>query len=283
MLEGAATPDAAPVEAVLLVLALAGGGLPVLALLVRRRGTPRDPVPRGQTPVHAAGIAAAVVAILAGGAFRTALVGTEVAGEGAPPLPAVMLGVAAGHAVGILLGVALLRVLASPRPASPAPRVRAGVAGALSALAFQPVSFALALLVTAAAAAWDWQPVPQQMVLRFQRGGVEELVVVGAFAVIVAPLAEEWIFRGFLFRGLRALARPGIAAFVSAAVFSLMHLEPGNPVALPVTFLLGLVLADLAERTGGLTAPIAMHACYNGAQVLVMLMSRGATGPPGGG
>ena len=67
---------------------------------------------------------------------------------------------------------------------------------------------------------------------------------------------------------------------ITAALFALVH---GQAVAYPITFLLGLCLAYLRERTGGRSAPIAMHACYNSVQMAGILALRAGGGPTTGG
>jgi membrane protease YdiL (CAAX protease family) len=79
-------------------------------------------------------------------------------------------------------------------------------------------------------------------------------------AVVVAPLAEEIFFRGFLFAGLRERYGWVKAALISAAAFSLLHLQPVQ--ALPI-FVLGFFFALLYEKSRSLWPAIAMHATIN--------------------
>ena len=70
-------------------------------------------------------------------------------------------------------------------------------------------------------------------------------------------------------------AVPGArAVFSSATVFALVHAHVWpSPVPL---FVLGLVLGWLALRTGGLLAPVALHALFNAVGfVELVLKSRG--------
>ena len=78
-------------------------------------------------------------------------------------------------------------------------------------------------------------------------------------AVVAAPLFEEFIFRGILYRGFRRSFRAPLAATSSALVFALVH--PAHT-ALPV-FLLALLAASAYERTGWLATPVAAHMTYN--------------------
>jgi membrane protease YdiL (CAAX protease family) len=78
-------------------------------------------------------------------------------------------------------------------------------------------------------------------------------------AVIAAPLFEEFIFRGILYRGFRHALRPLLAALASALVFALVH--PATT-AVPV-FGMAVLAAIAYERTGWLLTPVAAHMTYN--------------------
>jgi membrane protease YdiL (CAAX protease family) len=203
--------------------------------------------------------------------------GAEVAGKGTRS----MLLLDGGAKVLALVGTALLlRAAGGFRDPGPAPAGRAMAAGVLSGWAFLPVMAGTVLLQEQAWKALGWTLEEQNLVKVAREGAPLDLALVGFFAVVVAPVFEETLFRVCLYSGLRALAGPGTAAVVSAALFALVH---GTAVAYPVTFLLGLCLADLRERTGGRSAPIAMHACYNSVQMAGILALRAAGGGTAGG
>lgn len=105
--------------------------------------------------------------------------------------------------------------------------------------------------------------------------------------VLFAPAAEEIVFRGALFGGLRKLAallfgrlwRPGkggetvpfvLAALVSSMAFALLH---GEPVILPTLLVLAVVLCALYRRTGSLLPGFVAHAAFNSSAVLVLILS----------
>lgn len=90
-------------------------------------------------------------------------------------------------------------------------------------------------------------------------------------AVLVAPVCEEIIFRGYLYPVAKRFAGPWVAAFFSALVFSVAH---GSIVAALPLFILALLLIFLYEKTGSLWAPIAVHFCFNGATVLIQAIVR---------
>ena len=80
--------------------------------------------------------------------------------------------------------------------------------------------------------------------------------------VVLAPLAEELFFRGWLFDILRA-ALPGLAAtLVCAGAFALAHWDGTGLYPLAV-FVPGLALTLLRARTGSAQASAWAHAIYN--------------------
>ena len=79
-------------------------------------------------------------------------------------------------------------------------------------------------------------------------------------AVVIAPISEEFVFRGFLYGVLKRFAGALPALFFSALLFSLIHMH--IPSLLPL-FLLGCVLTFAYELSGSLLVPMAMHAFFN--------------------
>ena len=79
-------------------------------------------------------------------------------------------------------------------------------------------------------------------------------------ALVVAPLWEEFAFRGFLQPYLRRRLGPGAGLVLTAAVFSLIHDPFSRFLRVPVMMLpLALALGFARERTGRLAAPILLH------------------------
>jgi uncharacterized protein len=81
-------------------------------------------------------------------------------------------------------------------------------------------------------------------------------------AAIMAPVAEETYFRGWIFTSLRQSWGRWPAILVSALLFGLAHYESTHLYALAV-FPLGLVLAGLRERTGSAGTSMLFHAANN--------------------
>jgi membrane protease YdiL (CAAX protease family) len=93
-------------------------------------------------------------------------------------------------------------------------------------------------------------------------GGVSALLAL----VLVAPVTEELLFRGWLLSDLKEQygARPALVW--SSALFGLVHMEPS---AIVYAMLGGLVLGSVALRTKSTLASIAMHAGVNALALLL--------------
>ncbi len=89
-------------------------------------------------------------------------------------------------------------------------------------------------------------------------------------AVIMAPLFEEILFRGFLFRGLANSFGWVWGAVISGGIFGAAHLQ--LDVFLPLAAL-GFVLAWAYHRTGSLWTNITMHALFNTIAVLAWALT----------
>ena len=93
------------------------------------------------------------------------------------------------------------------------------------------------------------------------------LVLFGAAVVVLAPLAEELLFRGALLRALIRRTTPAWSVFGSALVFALVHPlgDPGvgSVIVVPAILALGTVSGYLAVRSGDLSRSIMLHAGFN--------------------
>ncbi|MBI1825962.1 MAG: CPBP family intramembrane metalloprotease [Planctomycetes bacterium] len=81
-------------------------------------------------------------------------------------------------------------------------------------------------------------------------------------AMIVAPVAEEFFFRGLLQATIINLLQNRWVAIVLASIaFGAVHI--GQPHVVPALMFLGVLLGYAYERAGGLIAPILIHALFN--------------------
>jgi membrane protease YdiL (CAAX protease family) len=87
------------------------------------------------------------------------------------------------------------------------------------------------------------------------------------FAMVLAPVAEEFIFRGVLFPFVKQLGWPKLAWLGVSVLFALVH---GNVVVFVPLFVLALVLTWLYEKTDCLLAPIAAHSLFNTVNLILL-------------
>lgn len=110
---------------------------------------------------------------------------------------------------------------------------------------------------------------PQDLIAIF--GSVQSpwvLVAMLVVACVVAPVSEELIFRGVIFRFCRQRFGRMIALVVSSVAFGALH---GNWAGFLPLALLGAALAIAYERTGDLRVPILAHGLFNLNTTLVVL------------
>ena len=128
------------------------------------------------------------------------------------------------------------------------------------------------------------QPTPSNMALMEQARAQYPLLLV-LFAVGLAPLYEELLFRRVLFGRLAAagMVLPGIV--LSSLLFALSHEIPGLSghgwVAMLQLWLvyggMGAVFAWLYHRTGTLLAPMVAHAINNGVALSLLMLGVSAS------
>ena len=80
----------------------------------------------------------------------------------------------------------------------------------------------------------------------------------GYFVVgLLAPLAEEMVFRGAILRSLlRWKSNPWIGIVISAILFAVIHM---NPAQMPHAFLIGLLLGWMYWRTDSIVPGVVYH------------------------
>lgn len=105
------------------------------------------------------------------------------------------------------------------------------------------------------------------------------LMLIFISLVILPPIVEEILFRGFLYTGLASRLRKLTAALVTSVLFAVAHLQFGSGNALlwaaaVDTFILSMVLVYLREKTGSLWSPIGVHFLKNGLAFLVLFVFR---------
>lgn len=254
-----------------------------------REERPRQDVPRWAPPLTAAPVAPPSRAAAAGEPFYLP--------QASWRWPATIAGLVAGSAPEALLTIAAALGGEASSPETTVTAVSAAVlaVGALVMYGWQSLAAWLFSLRTAGRSLLLWgfrRPtkaffwtIPLGLAATYGVSIVHDLLVhpeqqeiIGEFphtgagvalfvlvAVVMAPVFEEIVFRGFLFRGFANSWGWIWGAIASAVVFGFAHLQLDLFIPLAV---LGFGLAWVYKRTGSLWTSITMHAVFNGIAVL---------------
>jgi len=83
-------------------------------------------------------------------------------------------------------------------------------------------------------------------------------------SMILAPIIEEIVYRGLIFKIISKASNPAIGIVISAMFFGFAH---GNPLQGSYAFIVGLVLAYSYYKSNSIWVPIALHLAYNSAPI----------------
>ena len=96
--------------------------------------------------------------------------------------------------------------------------------------------------------------------------GTLSMIAAGFMIICIAPVAEEFFFRGFFYRALRSRYSVLVAALIDGIVFGIIHWDFSTADGLllvPPLAALGFMFCLVYERTGSLYPVIALHALNN--------------------
>lgn len=139
-----------------------------------------------------------------------------------------------------------------------------------------PATFAIYALVsgTVLALLVSWfpgLPLDQTQDVGFQALGSQmDNMLAFVTLVILAPIAEEVLFRGYLYGKLKGYASGVIAALVTSLLFALAHFQLN--VAIDV-FILSLMLCGLRSLTGSIWAGVLLHMLKNMVAYYILFVS----------
>ncbi len=97
-------------------------------------------------------------------------------------------------------------------------------------------------------------------------------VLLAVAAVVVAPLVEETVFRGFVYGVVKRFSDPVFASITSSALFALAHFHLGSAAPL---FVLAVGFTVVYELSGSLLVPMVMHAVFNAVSLSLLLLFGG--------
>lgn len=159
----------------------------------------------------------------------------------------------------------------------------AALIGFAVAFAFLPVGWVLQWASLNVLSHFNVETVEQQavQVLRVAQSWPNRFVL-GVLAVILAPAAEEILFRGIFYPAAKQLWSRRAALWSTSLLFAMVHsnfsaifeLKFSAFISTLGTFLpltlLAMVLAELYERTGNLLASITAHSAFNTANFVML-------------
>jgi uncharacterized protein len=96
--------------------------------------------------------------------------------------------------------------------------------------------------------------------------GTFGMIAAGFMIICVAPVAEEFFFRGFFYRALRSRYSVLVAALIDGVLFGVIHWDLSSAdglLIIPPLAALGFMFCLVYERTGSLYPVIALHAFNN--------------------
>lgn len=114
-------------------------------------------------------------------------------------------------------------------------------------------------------------PLLRQMM---EEKAVVPLIIMIVSAVIIAPILEEFLFRGLvqsIFVQLFGIELRWLAIVFTAALFMLAHLDLVNWQGMPGLFVLGIALGWVFERTGDIWTDVFVHAGFNVYNIAIVL------------
>ena len=127
------------------------------------------------------------------------------------------------------------------------------------------------LVTTIAYRFLDGHAEPQELVKVYQQaaktGKTQILWQVLVAAVVIAPITEEFLFRGYFYGVLKRVAGPLPAALGISLLFGAVH---NNALGMPGLTLLALALTLAYEWSGSILVSIFMHAWFNATSLFVM-------------
>lgn len=138
---------------------------------------------------------------------------------------------------------------------------RAVMLGLLTTAAVLPIAWLLHIGVAALMTHFNVEADAQVAVQALQDAASwRDRVPLGIVAIVLAPPAEEVLFRGLMYPTIKRMGYPRLAIWGTALVFAAVH---WNLASFPSLVLFALVLSWLYEKTDNLLAPIAAHSLFN--------------------
>lgn len=99
----------------------------------------------------------------------------------------------------------------------------------------------------------------QEIVLNFKSTLIEDKGIL-LHVLVIAPIVEEVIFRGYIYRILKSKIPIIFATIINSTLFALIHY---NVLSYILLFVLSIFLTYIYERNGSIICPIIIHSLFN--------------------
>jgi membrane protease YdiL (CAAX protease family) len=130
---------------------------------------------------------------------------------------------------------------------------------------------AVTIIVSLATSVLPWVDVNQEQEVGFKDLSQPfEYVIAFVALVILPPIAEELLFRGYLFGRLRERFGFWLTTVVVSIVFGIVHLQWNVGIDVAV---LSVFLCYLREKTGSVWASMVLHAIKNGLAYFLLFIA----------
>jgi membrane protease YdiL (CAAX protease family) len=141
----------------------------------------------------------------------------------------------------------------------------AGVGGYLAGIPVIVAGIAITVLLSRVMGAQPTHPIVEEI-----SGRLPDVLKLLLLASVYAPLAEETMFRGALYHGVRVRLPFIVASLIVSFIFAVIH--PQGLAAVPALMGIAIVLAALREWRGSIVAPVVAHAINNGVILILLVL-----------
>ena len=148
-----------------------------------------------------------------------------------------------------------------------------GIVGYIATL---PLLFSVLILTSLVTGLFHYVPKEQVVVKLFMRqNNAAFLIYTSLFAAIVGPVIEELFFRGFMYSAVKKYVGIFWATIVTAVLFAALH---AHAVGFLPIMVLGILLAQMYERTGTLVSSVTIHIMHNFSMLLLVFLAKSVNG-----
>lgn len=112
----------------------------------------------------------------------------------------------------------------------------------------------------------SWLQLEREASVPLPTSAGEWVLAVLALAILPA-IAEEWFFRGMIYRGMAEIMKPFAASLVATVLFAAAHRSVN---ALPAMLIFGIIASLLVRHGGKMCYGIVFHLCYNMTALVLM-------------